>query len=66
MAEKYQNLVLEKNAGILLVTINRPEVRNALDWRTWEEIGELARDINRDDSLKVVIITKFSGQIALR
>lgn len=53
----YQNLLLEKRGEILLVMINRPEVRNALDWRTWEEIGLLTYDINNDQALRAVIIT---------
>lgn len=53
----YTNLILDKKDGILLVTINRPEVRNALNWETWEEIGQLVGEINNDQSLKAVIIT---------
>ena len=54
----YRNLLLENNdKGILLVTINRPEVRNAINWETWEDISNLARQINSDNSIKVVIIT---------
>lgn len=53
----YHNLLLDKREEILLVTINRPEVRNALDWQTWEELGQLASDINNDNTLRAVIIT---------
>ncbi|MCB8817115.1 enoyl-CoA hydratase/isomerase family protein [Desulfosporosinus shakirovi] len=53
----YRNLILENREGILLVTINRAEVRNALNWETWEDIGQLAKEINNDESVKVVIIT---------
>ncbi|MDA8213201.1 MAG: enoyl-CoA hydratase-related protein [Clostridia bacterium] len=53
----YHNLVLEKRTDILLVTVNRPEVRNALNWETWQEIGRLARDIDSDSTVKAVVIT---------
>ena len=34
----YKNIKIEITGGIAVLTLNRPEVRNALDFETWEEI----------------------------
>ena len=58
----YTNIVLEKDGNIALITINRPEVRNALDPRTWAEIRGAIRDCRFDRDTRVVIITGAGGK----
>jgi 2-(1,2-epoxy-1,2-dihydrophenyl)acetyl-CoA isomerase len=41
--------------GVAVVTLHRPEVRNALDWETWESLGRLLTDLDRDDVRAVVL-----------
>lgn len=53
----YQNLIVTKEGNLALVTINRPEVRNALNTETWQEIKQLVNDLEQDDNIRVVIIT---------
>ena len=33
----YKNIKIEITDGIAVLTLNRPEVRNALDFETWAE-----------------------------
>src|SRR5690606_23423 len=40
-----------------ILTVNRPEVLNALDPPTWEEIGAAVRDVERDPDIRVLIVT---------
>ena len=53
----YKHLVVEKSEGIALITINRPEKRNALDPPTWREVGAVAGDMESDSNVHVIIFT---------
>jgi enoyl-CoA hydratase len=57
MVSAYKNLLIEVKEGICTITINRPEVRNALNRETWHEIRDVIGQVDEDDSVKVVIIT---------
>ncbi len=59
---EYQNLLLEKDGHIAIITLNRPEVRNAMDPRTWMEIRGAARECRFDKEVRVVIITGAGGK----
>jgi enoyl-CoA hydratase len=43
--------------GVLLVTINRPEVLNATDSRTHWELSRVWKDIDEDEQTRVVLVT---------
>lgn len=53
----YENLILASNNGLAILTINRPQVRNALDQATWKEIRQALDEVAADDAVQVVIIT---------
>src|SRR5207247_9240167 len=53
----FDNLLLERDAGVALVTINRPKVLNALNTQTLDEIRHAILDLKHDDSARVVILT---------
>lgn len=53
----YQNLRYEKEDGIGIVTINRPEVLNALNMAVHTELYELFGEIEEDPEIRVVILT---------
>lgn len=42
--------------GVAVVTLDRAEVRNALDWETWESLGRLLTDLDRD-GVRAVVLT---------
>ena len=53
----FSNIIYEKKEGLAKITLNRPDVLNALDPKTLEEIGEALEDIENDISVRVVVIT---------
>jgi enoyl-CoA hydratase len=54
----YQHLLFErKDDGILLITINRPEVLNATNNRLHWELSRVWLDIADDDETNVVVVT---------
>ncbi len=54
----YQHLLFEhQDNGILLITINRPDVMNATNARLHWELTQVWRTIAVDDATKVVVVT---------
>lgn len=54
---QYKNIIYEKSENVCIVTVNRPEVRNALNRETWLELDSAVSSVQKDDEIKVVIIT---------
>lgn len=48
-------------AGIGILTINRPHVRNALNWEAMERFSETIEQAHQDDDLKALVITGADG-----
>ncbi|HKO96789.1 MAG TPA: enoyl-CoA hydratase-related protein [Pyrinomonadaceae bacterium] len=57
MSQKYETLLFEKRGRVGIITINRPDKRNALNIKTREEGALLLEEIRSDESLGVVVIT---------
>src|SRR6267378_6738246 len=51
------NLLLDRDGAVALVTINRPKVLNALNTRTLDEFRRVVLDLKDDDGVRVVIVT---------
>jgi enoyl-CoA hydratase len=53
----YQTLLFQKENGIGIVTINRPQAANAMNDQAYAELYQLIQEIDKDDEVRVVIIT---------
>jgi len=53
----YETLLLERRDRVAIITINRPEKRNALNIKTREEGAALLEELRNDDSVGVVVFT---------
>ena len=53
----FDNLLLERDEAVALVTINRPQVLNALNMATLDELRRVILDLKKDDSVRAVILT---------
>ncbi|HSH70078.1 MAG TPA: enoyl-CoA hydratase/isomerase family protein, partial [Deferrisomatales bacterium] len=54
----YENVLLEQpEAGIYLLTVNRPKALNALNSRTLDEIGAAAAEAGADPDSRVLLVT---------
>jgi enoyl-CoA hydratase len=53
----FDNLLLERDGGVAVLTINRPQVLNALNRATLDELRRAALELQRDDSVRVIIVT---------
>ena len=56
----YQYVIYEKKGHIAYVTINRPEVMNALHYAANVELDEIFTDFKQDDEMWVAIVTGAS------
>jgi enoyl-CoA hydratase len=55
MAES--TILIERKGQVGVITINRPEVRNALDKQTWSNLRDAFRELNADGGIKVIVVT---------
>lgn len=54
---QYEILKTERQGGLLLVTISRPQALNALNTRFFNEMDHLVAAIKEDDGMRVMVIT---------
>src|SRR5262245_53478345 len=55
--ESYETLVVRKDDGVAWVSLNRPEVRNAINKRMQAELHELWHGFRYDDDVRCVVLT---------
>ncbi|MFP5110216.1 crotonase/enoyl-CoA hydratase family protein [Neobacillus sp. C211] len=54
---EFNNIKVENDGRIFIITINRPEAMNAINQETWIEIGESIEFFNRSNEYVVAILT---------
>ena len=52
---------IERDGSVVIITITRPEVRNAIDRATADALAAAFRDFDADDSLAVAVLTGAGG-----
>ena len=55
--QEYEYLLTEENDGIYIITLNRPEARNAINSAMWEELCDALAYFDSNDDLAVAIMT---------
>jgi enoyl-CoA hydratase len=53
----YDNLLFEVSEQIARITFNRPNVLNALNRKTMDELGDCLKKVRVDDAIRVLILT---------
>lgn len=53
---EFKNISFEKNDGVARITLNRPEALNALSLELIFELGMAADNVEKDETVRVVII----------
>jgi enoyl-CoA hydratase/carnithine racemase len=54
---RFQHILYKKEKFRATITLNRPEVHNALDFRTLQELDKALLDASWDDEVAVIILT---------
>ena len=52
----------DKETGVAVVTLDRPEKRNAIDLATADELGGVWREFRFDDEVRAVVVTGAGGR----
>jgi enoyl-CoA hydratase len=58
-----KELVIEKRGSVVWLTINRPEVRNALGLAITREIADALRDLSKDRIVRVFVLTGVGDRV---
>jgi enoyl-CoA hydratase len=53
----FDNLLLERDGGVAILTINRPKVLNALNSQTLDELRRAILELKGDDGVRAVVLT---------
>ncbi len=53
----YENLLVARDGAVATVTVNRPNVLNALNAQTVDELRRVALELRADASVRVVVVT---------
>lgn len=53
----YKDIILEKEDGIAIIKLNRPEKSNALNPEMADELVEAIKEVAQDEGVKVVVLT---------
>ncbi len=56
-----ETLIIERSEGILTVTLNRPERRNAAPMQMWRELSEVFAEARHRPEDRVVVVTGAGG-----
>ena len=55
--DNLENILFERDGAVATITVNRPNVRNALNSKTLDELRRVVLACRHDDSVRCVIIT---------
>jgi enoyl-CoA hydratase len=53
----YENLIVERDDAILIITINRPAVLNALNGQVLDELSDAITQARADDGVRALVLT---------
>ena len=56
-----QSVLVERRDGVQVITLNRPEARNALDRAVAEAVAAAVDELDADDALRVGVLTGAGG-----
>lgn len=61
MAETFSTIEIDRDDGVLTVTMNRPERKNAANGTMWRELGTVFEDVATDREIRVMVLTGAGG-----
>ena len=55
-------ILTDRNEGVGTITFDRPAQHNAMDYDMWVALGDAARELGSDTTVKVVVVTGAGGK----
>src|SRR5437667_11049871 len=62
VSQSDETILVERRGSVAIITINRPEKRNALNIQTRAEGAAILDELRADDSVRVVVFTGAGGK----
>ncbi|MBE0621987.1 MAG: enoyl-CoA hydratase/isomerase family protein [Burkholderiales bacterium] len=59
---KTDKMIAEKDGPIGWITFNNPDRRNAVSMAMWEALGDIVRDYEKDDAIRVIVLKGAGDQ----
>src|SRR5262245_60754027 len=53
----FENLLIDRDDAVAVVTVNRPKVLNALSFATLDELERAFLDLQKDEGVRAIILT---------
>jgi enoyl-CoA hydratase len=53
----FENIIIEKDGVIAVITLNRPQQLNALSYDLIKDLSLAMQELDRDDQIRVIIVT---------
>jgi enoyl-CoA hydratase len=53
----FENLLVDRDGAVAVLTVNRPKVLNALNAQTLDELRRAALELQRDESVRAIVLT---------
>ncbi|HET8843754.1 MAG TPA: enoyl-CoA hydratase/isomerase family protein, partial [Ktedonobacteraceae bacterium] len=57
MRSDYKDLLVQQDGGVLTITMNRPEVLNAVSESMLDMLGEVLEEAAREDAVRCIVLT---------
>lgn len=61
MVRAVDTMLVEKEDGVVTITLNKPEKKNAVSREQWPELERICVDLKRDTTARAVILTGAGG-----
>ncbi|HEY5108614.1 MAG TPA: enoyl-CoA hydratase [Acidimicrobiales bacterium] len=61
MADSWETLIVERSGGVVTVTMNRPERKNAANGTMWRELQAVLEDAAADRAVRALVLTGAGG-----
>ena len=58
--------IVEREDGLVTVTLNRPQRKNAISATMWNELDEILREVEVNPGDRALVLTGRGGQLLLR
>jgi enoyl-CoA hydratase/carnithine racemase len=54
---EFETLLRRQDGGVVTITLNRPEKKNAMSWTMFEELGVAFQEVSEDADVRCVVVT---------
>lgn len=62
MPKRTEEILLEQDGAVAVITFNRPHARNALTWNMYDRLVEFCDEVDRNPDIRVVILRGAGDQ----